>query len=113
MANKTRLERSKSALNKKMTKKLKNKWVKALESGDYKQCGMKLQSKDGENCCLGVLCRVMRIKHKSLIDNGELDDVGLDKVMPKDVQEKLIRMNDVERKSFQDIADFLKKTKEI
>ena len=30
-------------------------WVKALESGEYKQ-GHQLLNKDNEFCCLGVLC---------------------------------------------------------
>lgn len=100
-------------LNKKMTKKLKSKWIKALESGDYEQCTSKLQDEDGKNCCLGVLCRVMRIKHKNIVDMEQLQDVGLHKLMPASTQTKLIQMNDFHKKSFQEIAQFLKTTKEI
>lgn len=42
-----------------MDKKLKKQWVKALRSGEYKQCQLQLRRFDEENgesfCCLGVL----------------------------------------------------------
>lgn len=38
----------------KLKSKIKKAWIKALRSGEYKQCRNKL--KDGESyCCLGVL----------------------------------------------------------
>lgn len=43
-----------------MDKKLKDKWVKALRSGNYKQGKNKLRSlEDNCFCCLGVLCDVI------------------------------------------------------
>lgn len=98
------------SLNKKMTKELKNKWIKALESGNYKQCSGALQNAEGSNCCLGVLCRVMQIKHDN-IDGGSLSGIELPNVLPKGLETKLINMNDIKKKSFEEIAKFLRKTK--
>lgn len=38
-----------------MKKEIKDKWVKALRSGDYKQTRYQLRTTEGY-CCLGVLC---------------------------------------------------------
>ncbi len=38
----------------KLTKKLKKEWIRALRSGEYKQCEEYLHL-DGGFCCLGVL----------------------------------------------------------
>ena len=38
-----------------MNKNIKEKWINALISGDYKQGKLALRQKD-EFCCLGVLC---------------------------------------------------------
>jgi len=35
---------------------IKDRWVNALRSGDYKQGTQCLLSEDGSYCCLGVLC---------------------------------------------------------
>lgn len=43
---------------KKLDKKIKAKWIKALLSGDYKQGRACLKNKKGEYCCLGVLADV-------------------------------------------------------
>lgn len=42
-----------------MNEKIKKKWLKALRSGDYKQCRNKLTSNLKSFCCLGVLCDVV------------------------------------------------------
>jgi hypothetical protein len=41
---------------KKMNKRIKARWVKALRSGRYKQGRNMLRTDDGKFCCLGVLC---------------------------------------------------------
>lgn len=38
-----------------MNQAIKEKWVNALKSGEYEQ-GTDFLNKDGEFCCLGVLC---------------------------------------------------------
>lgn len=42
-----------------MNKKYKEKWIDALESGEYKQIKGRLRSSYGY-CCLGVLCDVVK-----------------------------------------------------
>jgi hypothetical protein len=41
----------------KLRSKIKKAWLKALRSGEYKQCQNTL-TKDGGYCCLGVLAKV-------------------------------------------------------
>lgn len=60
-----------------MKTEYKDKWVKALRSGEYKQADGAL-SPDGDSfCCLGVLCEVL-IKDGVAIDKtmGENSDEG-------------------------------------
>lgn len=40
-----------------MNKKIKAAWLKALRSGKYKQ-GREALNKNGEFCCLGILCEI-------------------------------------------------------
>lgn len=42
----------------KFTQELKDKWLKALRSGEYSQTSCTLKDSDGF-CCLGVLCDVI------------------------------------------------------
>ena len=39
-----------------MNEEIKQEWVRALRSGEYKQGHGELRTKDGKFCCLGVLC---------------------------------------------------------
>lgn len=58
--------------------KIRNKWVKALTSGKYKQGKSFLRKKRGETerfCCLGVLCE-LAVKAK-VIPAPELKDQGI------------------------------------
>lgn len=41
-----------------MNKRVKTKWIKALESGEYNQAKSMLNNGQGGFCCLGVLCDV-------------------------------------------------------
>jgi len=43
---------------KRMNKKVKDLWVKALRSGDYKQGRGHLRDRNNNFCCLGVLCNI-------------------------------------------------------
>lgn len=101
-----------------MNQEIKEKWVKALRSGKYKQGGGFLRKGD-RFCCLGVLCDVVDPEgwgewdsytnsrpHFSchLLPGPEvLVDVGTNILSVR----KLSFMNDVERKSFQEIANYI------
>lgn len=103
-----------------MQAELKQKWVEALRSGKYQQGKAMLRSRDGEFCCLGVLCDLVApsawefspvegcfmvhgrsgyIPAELLLTVGAsgLDDDG---------QERLVDMND-NGASFADIAGFI------
>lgn len=45
-----------------MNKKIKEKWIKALLSGEYKQGRYDLRSRDDRFCCLGVLCDIVGVE---------------------------------------------------
>ena len=96
-----------------MNPELKEKWVKALRSGEYKQTFGRLRQ-DNSYCCLGVLCKVA---------DFAIDDTGGDSVQAhgsvvaygpvgnaiggKPVVEHLWRMNDDAQMSFSQIADYI------
>jgi hypothetical protein len=48
-----------------MKKRIKNKWIKALRSGDYKQTEGALRAGDAF-CCLGVLCNIHAQEHPEI-----------------------------------------------
>ena len=58
-----------------MKKDIMKRWVKALRSGEFKQGGGALY-KDGNYCCLGVLCR-LHARENNKRFSGE--DVSVDK----------------------------------
>lgn len=103
-----------------MDKKLKTKWVKALLSGRYKQTTGALQ-RGGRNCCLGVLCRVdPRVKrheffkktfvYKGVEQEGDLSYQYLSDIkLTRGQMFKLIDMNDDKKKTFSEIAAWIKK----
>jgi hypothetical protein len=45
-------------LQHKMNPEVKQKWIEALKSGEYKKGDGTLKTSDNEYCCLGVLCDV-------------------------------------------------------
>jgi len=55
-----------------MNPQIKQKWVSALRSGDYKQTQHRLRKEDGF-CCLGVLCDLY-IKENN--EEWKIDGVG-------------------------------------
>lgn len=109
----------------KMNPEIKEKWLKALRSGDYKQGSHFLRAADDTYCCLGVLCDIYVKEGKaewrkhSNVDTWYLEyslaylpeDVqnwaGLHQAMGwadyKDVDTSLTYMNDNGRK-FEEIA---------
>lgn len=60
-----------------MKPEIKEKWVKALRSGEYKQGSSALRTvihNDERFCCLGVLCDLYSIEHKK--DEWSLKEGG-------------------------------------
>lgn len=108
-----------------MRKRDKDRWVKALRSGKYKQGKSYLarESETGEwqHCCLGVLCeldgigsRVVRegIDGPFKVFGGSASDYLPPSLMRKygiglSTQRFLGRMNDDEGADFNDIADWI------
>jgi hypothetical protein len=97
-----------------MNTELKNKWVTALRSGEYKQGTEKLLNQDGSRCCLGVLCAAASVPDAVLGNAGTLGAIGQlsllgdsTSVDTADLQTKLWRMNDVYDESFAKIADYI------
>lgn len=99
---------------------IKQEWLNALRSGKYKQ-GYDVLVGPTQHCCLGVLCETQGI---SKVDNvfqfeiGEEDEpniyIGslpyslLDKFgLTKDQQNHLIKMNDDDGRTFDQIADWI------
>ena len=98
-----------------MDKELKDKWVAALRSGDYRQ-GKGFLYSEGCHCCLGVLCEVSGIPEW---DGDMIEYCGevRDQTIPKPIIDRiglsvgcadlLIEANDLEGKSFSEIADYI------
>ena len=108
-----------------MNKEVKKLWLEALRSGEYKQGQGQLHN-PSENvfCCLGVLCdivdknniykpeRTIRSYDIELFDSsfGNLN-IPMQNITGVDAQTagKLINMNDLQDKSFTEIADYIEK----
>lgn len=121
-----------------MDPKVKAKWIKALRSGKYKQGEGQLRNTrdvggvDPTFCCLGVLCE---IDPKVFFDSantawagsvsmgyGGLDVGGRQRFeIPIRVEKRLIELNDGEHKdgqaqeakTFNQIADWIEKSKQL
>jgi hypothetical protein len=103
-----------------MKKELKQKWIDALRSKDYRQTTNCLRSRSGY-CCLGVLCDI--VDNTKWCPNGQqgsiyyfdsgyevafpeeswLNTIGL----PKNDANALAKMNDEDLESFENIADWI------
>jgi hypothetical protein len=91
-----------------MDQNLKEDWVKALRSGEYKQGeDLLYRSETDSYCCLGVLCKVAG---KDLYaENIPPQGYGygwLDTILPTGVG-IFTEMNDIQGKSFNEIADYI------
>ena len=93
-----------------MNKTLKDRWIKALRSGEYKQARKTLRRRNGRFCCLGVLCDIQGAEWKW---DGTYYITHGCAAMPPGIYEaglnyasKLSEMND-DGKSFATIADFI------
>lgn len=109
-----------------MKPELKEAWVKALRSGDYKQGqgALKWQGSGAAlHCCLGVLCEVAGLCLKSEVGlnhslqfDGDMSSTGGLGVrarsfvgLPYDVHVKLWKMNDY-GDTFEQIADYIEQS---
>jgi hypothetical protein len=101
-----------------MNRELRDKWVAALRSGEYKQARGWLSHKGGY-CCLGVLCDVAGLSrnHRDPVefvfnDAGRDDDEMILGALRKDVDgdgdyaKRLAELND-NGASFDEIADYI------
>lgn len=105
---------------KKLPKKFKEKWVKALRSGDYEQGKFYLKNSKGNYCCLGVACKIsgqkdediMGIAYPKTIYNS-IPKVPMFFKRPTELQDDMLhtlsKMNDRGGKSFDEIADYIEK----
>ncbi len=98
-----------------MKKELKERWIAALRSGEYKQGNSYLRH-DNNYCCLGVLCDIEGVPFSdnqgycfnsgdvrtAFLPNNFLSDYNL----PYNYAKRLAAMNDA-GKSFEEIADFI------
>ena len=94
--------------NIKLTKKVKNQWLEALRSGEYKQGWGALKSHD-RYCCLGVLqvIKGLKVDNCGLLTNRRAD-ITCVKGLSVDTQGELSTFNDTD-KSFDWIADWIDK----
>lgn len=100
-----------------MNKQLRDAWVAALRSGQYKQ-GVGTLRKGDTYCCLGVLCEVAKIPYRlsdtDLSCTNKLRSFGEDAGLfdrpnqrTQSAQARLMEMNDNEGTSFPEIADWI------
>ena len=91
-----------------MEKELRDRWVAALRSGEYKQ-GKSALRRDGKYCCLGVLREIIHPGcHASKWNKGQyLSTVALRSVrFGERIQITLGEMND-HGSTFSEIADYI------
>lgn len=114
-----------------MNQEIKKQWLSALRSGKYTQTKGILRTTNNEFCCLGVLCNVVNPQNWHLEEEGgpyysynylkcslsdevieaaELPEtVANGKSNPLNTEGQLTRLNDVDNKSFAEIADYIEK----
>ncbi len=110
----------------KLPKKFKEKWLKALRSGDFTQARKQLQHK-GSHCCLGVACKMSGYSHQKMGAYGTITstqfplipgvlcsdkDQDYHGIKDRDggmvsVPDLLMTMNDTYEDSFDEIADWV------
>lgn len=105
--------------NIKLPEDFKAKWVAALRSGEYKQGRLRLHNADNTYCCLGVAATICGVdmniygSHASIAERAEQQVYGSPLNVPVELsdnrmlQKRLWSMNDMENKSFLEIADYI------
>lgn len=97
------------------------KWLEHLRSGDYNQTRAALHA-NGGYCCLGVACLVAGITEEEMGDSGYMitgmvQQIG--KPYPSELLgctplgEKLMQLNDQEKRTFLEIADWVEENVEF
>ena len=92
-----------------LQKKSIKAWVRALRSGKYTQGREQIYDRHRETyCCIGVLAR---------IQNRNMDDITTHSFchegkynVGRDTMFHLVKMNDEDKNSFEEIADYIEKT---
>jgi hypothetical protein len=103
-----------------MKKDVKERWIKALRSGKYKQTTGRLRTHEGGWCCLGVLCDVFdntrwtdKLIYRSREDSGDdrcgsIPEDAIRAIQFPDAQQYVLQqMNDIKRNTFDEIADYV------
>jgi hypothetical protein len=87
-----------------MNKFVTEKWLPALRSGEFKQIRGTLCNLDNSYCCLGVAAKVAwdNVSDDTLYRYIR-DLIGVD----RQGSDCLVKLNDVERLSFSEIADYI------
>lgn len=122
-----------------LPKEFAEKWIEALRNGQYKQGRDKLAIIDNDDddeicyCCLGVACKLKNVSDKELENNVEIAELSkLDpyeefndlysdllelgipiQLINGNLPNELIRLNDNEKKSFIEIADWIEQNVEF
>jgi hypothetical protein len=117
-----------------MNTEIKAQWVDKLRNGGYAQGLGVLRSEDDKFCCLGVLCELAVeasavVRNKLPVDHYSYGKAGMTGLLPVEVMQwsgldyqspwveihvdgsaenfSLYQLNDIEKYSFQQIADAL------
>jgi hypothetical protein len=90
-----------------MDAKLKADWVTALRSGGFEQCRDELHDGSGF-CCIGVGYQVLGNDCEEILEEDDPTEIAAAALgLSSDVEKKLVRMNDDEKRTFPEIADFI------
>ena len=90
-----------------MEVELKNKWVQALRSGDYKQTHATLKNEDGDRCVLGVLCDITGIPVQVYGSNQPAYTRLRELLGGHATVRRLWKKNDSRRLTFPELADWI------
>lgn len=90
------------------------KWIEALRSGEYGQTVRELTNGNDDYCCLGVACKIAGYSDMEMFtyNNVVFQDTPFNK-LPFSLHENeeltdiLVRMNDLENKSFIEISQWI------
>jgi hypothetical protein len=87
-----------STYTRKLDPAVKAVWTTALRSGNYQQCVACLDDDEGGHCALGVLLAAT---------GARMTYRPLNEIMTYELQTAIEQLNDSERKSFHEIADWI------